>query len=133
MILKGFKKFSDRLKAMTAPAQSKRIAARLYEIGQKIELDAERSITRGSISGKNHVPSAPGQPPNADTRHLDGNIVTILKLSRNPSVTVESRAAYSVPLEYGTDKMEERPFMRPAVEKNRRRVANLDGIRMIVK
>lgn len=133
MKLTGVNKFIARLKALTATAQSKRIAARLYEIGQSIELDAERSITRGSISGKGHVPSRPGEPPNADTRTLDTNIETVLHLSRNPKVTVESRAPYSVALEYGTDKMEARPFMRPAVERARRKVANLNGISLIVK
>lgn len=100
------------------------VAKRLYAGGQNIELDAELSITAGSISGKNHVPSEPGQPPNADTRHLDTNIETKLVDSYNPKVTVTSQAEYSAWLEYGTEDMAARPFMRPALEKNRSELAN---------
>lgn len=114
-----------RVKAMlTEKAKSsKRVVGALYAAGQDIELDAERSITSGSVSGKNHVPSAPGQPPNADTRFLDTNIETRIESSNPPRVVVESKAPYSAPLEFGTSKMAERPFMRPAVARNRKKMA----------
>lgn len=98
------------------------IARSLYAAGQNIEIDAEISITAGSVSGKNHVPSKPGEPPNADTRVLDSNIETKLEDTRRPRVTVTSHAPYSAPLEYGTEKMAARPFMRPALEKNKKAV-----------
>lgn len=101
---------------------AKNIARQLYAVGQQIELDAELSITQGSISGKGHIPSLPGQPPNADTRHLDGNIETRLEDLYRPKVTVESLAEYSSALEFGTENMEARPFMRPALEKNRENI-----------
>ena len=99
------------------------IARRLYAVGNKIEVDAEHSITDGSVSGKFHVPSLPGEPPNADTRHLDSNIETELADRHVPKVTVTSHAGYSAALEYGTEKMAARPFMRPALEKNKHLVA----------
>lgn len=101
------------------------VARALYSAGQLIELDAERSITAGSISGANHIPSAPGQPPNADTRFLDSNIET--EIGGPGLVTVTSRANYSAALEYGTSRMAARPFMRPATERNRRKVVELVG------
>ena len=101
------------------------VAAALYEAGQLIELDAERSITAGSVSGANHVPSAPGQPPNADTRFLDSNIET--EIGGPGLVTVTSKAPYSAALEYGTSRIAPRPFMRPATERNRRKVVELVG------
>ena len=98
------------------------VAKRLYKVGQDIELDAEFSITAGSVSGEGHFPSKPGEPPNADTRHLDTNIETKLVDTYRPSVTVTSHADYSAALEYGTERMAARPFMRPALEKNKKQV-----------
>lgn len=97
----------------------------LYAGGQLIELEAERSITQGSISGAGHVPSSPGQPPNADTRLLDTSIDTIIAKAAPPIVHVRSNAPYSAPLEFGTSKMAERPFMRPAAKKKRSAVVDL--------
>ncbi len=84
----------------------------LYVAGQMIEIEAEISITRGSVSGKGHVPSKPGEPPNADTRLLDTSIDTIVVGPNR--VDVVSNAPYSSYLEFGTSSMAERPFMRPA-------------------
>lgn len=106
----------------------KEIARALYAGGQLIELDAERSITAGSISGKGHIPSRPGEPPNADTRALDLSIET--KVGGPALVTVEAggpSAPYAAYLEYGTSRMAARPFMRPATEKNRAKVVKLVG------
>ena len=120
--ISGRKTHVNRLHAL-AMSSAKEIARNLYAVGQNIEIDAEKSITSGSVSGKNHVPSAPGEPPNADTRFLDSNIETVLEDRYVPRVTVTSHAPYSSDLEYGTEKMEARPFMRPALEKNRENVA----------
>lgn len=118
--VKGLEARSARMRRMaSAEAHRTRMAA-LYAIGQRIEVDAEISITAGSVSGKNHQPSAPGQPPNADTRLLDTSIETTLE--KNDEVHVTSNAPYSAALEYGTSKMAERPFMRPALEKNRAQI-----------
>lgn len=101
------------------------VAKTLYAAGQLIEADAEQSITAGSISGAGHIPSLPGQPPNADTRFLDTNIET--EIGGPGIVTVTSKAPYSAALEYGTSKMAARPFMRPATERNRKKVAKMVG------
>lgn len=117
-------KHSQRLRKMVREA-APATARALYSAGQLIELDAERSITAGSVSGANHVPSAPGQPPNADTRFLDSNIET--EIGGPGLVTVTSKANYSAALEFGTSKMAARPFMRPATERNRAKVVELVG------
>lgn len=119
------KSHSDRLRRMKNTG-AKAVARALYQAGQLIELEAERSITAGSVSGKNHVVSAPGQPPNADTRFLDTNIET--HLENEHLVTVTSKADYSAALEFGTSRMAARPFMRPATEKNRAKVGELVGV-----
>lgn len=118
MRISGHKQHSDRLRRMTKAGP--KITAALYAAGQLIEIEAEHSITEGSISGKNHVPSLPGEPPNADTRLLDTSIDTEIVSTNPPRVHVSSNAPYSVRLEWGTSKMEERPYMRPATAKKRR-------------
>lgn len=127
----GLKKYTDRLARLASPVKNKDILAALYSVGQSIEIDAEISITAGSVSGKDHLPSLPGQPPNADTRHLDTNIETRIEKKYPPTVVVESKASYSAALEFGTTKMTERPFMRPAVKKNRKNVVK--GVAAVVR
>lgn len=121
--IRGTKGAANRLR--NAKASGKAIAQKLYAAGQLIELEAERSITSGSISGKNHVPSRPGEPPNADTRFLDSNIETEIVSVSPPTVHVTSKAPYSAALEFGTSRMIERPFMRPATKKYRSKVREM--------
>jgi HK97 gp10 family phage protein len=103
-----------RLLALSTPEAIQAIGAALFAAGQKIELAAEYSITQGSVSGAGHVASAPGEPPNRDTGHLDTNIETLMDGPLR--AIVSSNARYSKPLEFGTSKMEARPFMRPAAQ-----------------
>lgn len=116
------KSHSDRLRRM-AKQTAREVTRALYLVGQQVELEAERSITAGSVSGKFHVPSLPGEPPNRDTGVLDSNIETTVVAQNPPTVHVTSHAPYSAALEWGTSKMAERPFMRPAVAKHRGKLA----------
>lgn len=125
--IKGAQKHSQRLSAAASSAAAQAVARGLYAAGQIIEIEAEHSITQGSISGANHVPSRPGEPPNADTRFLDTHIETYVAGQNPPTVHVESQAPYSAALEFGTSKMIERPFMRPAVSRKRGEAAKLVG------
>lgn len=85
----------------------------LYAAGQAIEIHAEIGITSGSVSGKAHVASRPQEFPNADSRQLDTSIDTVVVGPNR--VDVVSNAPYSAFLEFGTSRMEARPFMRPSV------------------
>lgn len=98
-------------------------ARALYAGGQLLESEAERSITAGAVSGANHVPSAPGQPPNEDTGTLRRNIET--EIGGPNLVTVTSYAPYSAALEFGTSRLASRPFMRPAATKTRPEIERL--------
>ncbi|WP_010660215.1 HK97-gp10 family putative phage morphogenesis protein [Brucella anthropi] len=133
MTVKGLDKHVKRLQNMRKAARQ--VTGALYAAGQDIELDAERSITEGSVSGAGHVPSLPGQPPNRDTGHLDTNIETTVEAQNPPTVHVTSHAEYSAALEYGTSKMAERPFMRPATEKNRKNVSSkvAEAVRVTIR
>lgn len=117
------KQASDRIRSLAGPDMIRRVGAALFAAGQLIEVDAALSITNGAVSGKGHVPSLPGQPPKADTHVLDRSIETI---QVEPlKVEVSANAPYAAALEYGTSKMAERPFMRPAVARKRKEVAQL--------
>ena len=99
--------------------------------GQLIRTEAIKSIQTGAKSGvmyqkynprREHRASAPGQSPASDTGNLVSKI--IVKQKSSDVTNVESNANYSAFLEYGTSKMEERPFMLPAFEKSKKPIIN---------
>lgn len=82
--------------------------------------------TRG---GKTHTASAPGEAPARDTGHL-GQATSLNVASDKdaaPVAEVMSAAQYAAPLEFGTETMAARPFMRPAFN------AHVDKIRAAVR
>lgn len=91
---------------------------RLYAAGELVRKEAADSIIAGSVSGPGHVPSAPGTPPNRDTANLDKSIDVRPDKGGN-RVLVAARAEYAAAQEFGTSKLPERPFMRPALRKHR--------------
>ena len=108
----GLQKHFDRLNPRQIQIAAK---AGLWAGANEIKVEAQLSITRGSVSGKNHVASKPGEPPNNDTGVLKNNIETI---STGPlTAEVQSKAPYAAALEFGTSKVKERPYMRPAAKK----------------
>lgn len=94
----------------------------LYGGAQDIQIDAQISITNGATSGKNHVASAPGEPPNNDSGVLAGNIEAAVKGPLKAETS--SNAPYAAAQELGSEKLNlpERPYMRPSAKKNRPRV-----------
>lgn len=123
MPMRGARAHIRRLNALASASTEKEIGKALFAGGEIIQVEAQTSITRGAVSGKGHVPSAPGEAPNADTHHLSDRIETT-----QPAVTrvlVTSNAGYSADLEFGTGKMAARPFMRPARDKKKAEVKAL--------
>ena len=94
----------------------------LTEVAQVIATDAATSIIDGGISGSAHVPSAPGQPPNADTHDLDQSlhVGALIEVTSRIKTSVIADSDHALYQELGTTKMEERPFLRPAVERQRK-------------
>ncbi len=121
MTLRSHQARLRRMAQQAAPAA----ARALYAGGQLLESEAERSITAGAVSGANHVPSLPGQPPNEDTGTLRRNIET--EIGGPNLVTVTSYAPYSAFLEYGTSRAAPRPFMKPAADRARPDIERLVG------
>lgn len=119
----GGKAFKAKLARITGDEGKRQIGAALFAGGQILEVEAALSITNGAVSGKNHVPSKPGEPPNSDTHLLDRSIETVQVEQLH--VEISANAPYAVALEFGTSKMAERPYMRPATAKTRKEITSL--------
>lgn len=96
------------------------LADQLQDHASAIAEDAAFSIRDGAISGAGHIASLPGEPPNADTHDL-GQSIHPGELAETPdeiraSVIADSDHAW---IERGGANMEPRPYMAPAVERNR--------------
>jgi HK97 gp10 family phage protein len=70
---------------------------------------------------RTHTASSEGKPPNTDTGFLVSNIHAVIDQDRLGG-SVESRASYSIFLEFGTSKMQARPFLQPALEENKPKI-----------
>lgn len=101
--------------------------------GQMVMNEAKSSIQEHRSSGRTyekynprrtHTSSAAGSPPNSDTGYLANNIFLVID-GDGLGADVESRAEYSEWLEFGTSKMEPRPFLQPALEVNRPKIRQL--------
>ncbi len=100
-----------------------------------VQNDAKKSILAGGTGRtyekyeprRTHIASAPNQPPASDTGFLASNITMGVDVKTNGTVVgqIISSAPYSKHLEFGTTNMTERPFMQPALEKNKRKIEAL--------
>lgn len=119
----GVDKALARIRKLATPASQRRIGAAVFVGSNEVATEARLAINEGAVSGKNHVVSHPGEPPNSDTHHLEKNVVTIK--TGELTAIVESQAGYGLDLEFGTEKMAARPYMKPAADKKRGRVVQI--------
>lgn len=122
--------YAARLKSITSPAAIESLSRALFAAGERIQVAAQISITEGAVSGKAHVPSAPGTPPNNDTGVLANNIETTRDPENLLRVLVSSNAPYAAAQEFGNSKLPERPYMRPAMARERK--ATVEAMRRAV-
>lgn len=87
----------------------------------------KRGFGRGSKT-EIHIASKPGDAPNKDNGDLIKYLI-VSKVKGNTrkgySAYVKSLAPYSMDLEYGTNRMAARPFLRPALAKNAPKIEKL--------
>ena len=104
----------------------------LLDVGHKVEKDAKDSIRGGSKSGRiyqrrtvTHRASAPGEAPANDTGRLLNGIRTKLdtiKLAVEVLAFARDKAGkvnYAYELEFGNSRVAARPFLFPALERNK--------------
>lgn len=121
--VRGLDAHRRRLERLSGPEVDRVVGGRLFEGGELIQTHAQFLITEGSVSGKGHVRSLPGDPPNQEFGTLANNIETTQP--KPLLVEVRANAEHSAPLEFGTSKMAARPFMIPAREAKRKEATNL--------
>lgn len=80
----------------------------------RLILQTAKTGTLYRMHGVVHRASAPGEPPASDTGRLVNSITTAYDEPKLSGV-VSANTEYAPYLEYGTSKMEARPFMRPAL------------------
>lgn len=108
------------MRGVTAAVEDIRTeAVRLIEETPKTgRLYYREGISQTSKSGKSfsggHRASAPGEPPASDSGRLVGSI-TVEMMPERLAGQVGPRVDYGKYLEFGTQRMEPRPFMRPAL------------------
>ena len=135
MTIKNLDTFKKNLnKKMTVNAR-KNAKIAITRGANLVENEAKESIMRGG-SGKTyekynprrtHTASKSGQPPATDTGFLVSQITMNVKSNADGSIVgqIISAAPYSKPLEFGTVNMDARPFMQPALQKNKRKIKAL--------
>lgn len=97
----------------------KDVGGLIKDIAFSIEAEMKRLMTlpkhgreyrRGS---RTHTASAPGEAPAVDTGFLINSIRTHIK--SDTEAVIEIPAEYAEGLEFGTSRIAERPFVRPAI------------------
>jgi len=122
--LKGDKRLERKLGSLSSAAAEE--AQQIVDAtALRVRNNAVRSIQKGPASGRvyekysprrTHQASAPGQPPMTDTGQLAGSINIVTGTLR---AKVGTPLMYGLFLEFGTRKMRQRPWLRPAFEKER--------------
>lgn len=114
MGFKGKDRHARRLRRLREEAI--KAAGRVVYVGSDmVRAEAFRSVSAGSVSGKGHIPSRPGEPPNRDTGVLQAHFTN--RLTGPLSAEFRSDAPYALGLEIGTSKVAARPYVRPARDK----------------
>lgn len=98
MVMKGKDRHLKRLKTLQEEA-IERATKVVYAGADKIAAHAKKSITKGSVSGKNHKPSSPGSPPSNDTGVLKNSIKVEKKTLLEAKVIAD--APYAAVHEFG--------------------------------
>ena len=109
-----------------AKAVRREVGKAVAAAAELVAAEAVAIITAGWISGPDHVPSSPGEPPNADTGRLHGAIDVVRRGELTADVV--SAAPYAADLEFGTARVAARPYLRPATAKKRQ-----DAVALIVQ
>lgn len=121
--ISGQKAHKARLKRIRGAPMRAEVGKAIYVAADYLSTEAALSITNGAVSGKGHIASAPGEPPNADTHDLDRSIHT----ERESQLVALSVADsdHAGDMEFGNSRVAARPFMQPAAGKTRPKAQRL--------
>lgn len=114
MGMRGHKAHLRRLRKLSGPGPERLVGRALFAAAESIAVEAQISITTGAISGKGHIPSKPGEPPNADTHDLANKIEAV---QRKPLVAAVESNSDHARIEFDWGNTAARPYLRPARDK----------------
>jgi len=133
--IKNLKAFQNKLKKRMVTNPEKHLKGLVQRSTTLVEGTAKESIASGSPSGRTyekynprrtHTASAAGQPPATDTGFLVQNITSQVKSEGTKVIgQIVASAPYAKPLEFGTTQMSARPFMQPALNKNKPKIKKI--------
>lgn len=120
--VKGDKELRAALKNLGPEVEAK-LRTLVVRIATLVQADAVRSIQRGSKTGRtykrgsvSHRASAPGEAPATDSGSLASSIQ---RVDDGIQAAVGTGLEYGKMLEFGTRHILARPWLNPALEKNR--------------
>jgi len=124
----GIKKLERKLKKLVKDSEQELITA-LTTSALVVEGAAKTKIQRGVATGRvytrngvTHQASAPGQPPATDTGALASSITHNVD-KQQMTAEIGSNLVYATHLEFGTINMQARPFMTPAYQESKAKIA----------
>jgi HK97 gp10 family phage protein len=135
--IKNLKAFQKKLKKRVVDNPTEHLGNLVLRSAAIVTETAQDSIRSGgktgraySRGGKVHIASAEGEAPAKDSGNLATGITFKVVEEKNAIIgRVQSNSFglsdYGIHLEFGTSKMRPRPFMQPALEKNRPRIKRI--------
>ena len=129
--LQGFQK---KLKKRIVDNPEKHLKKLVQRSTMLVESTAKESILKGGTGityqkynpRRQHTASAEGEPPASDTGFLVSNITSNVKQQGTSVVgQIIASAPYAPHLEFGTSNIRPRPFMQPALERNRPKIKRI--------
>jgi len=132
--IKNLKAFQNKLKKRIVENPEKELlnlVQRSTSLVEETVLDSIRSGGTGITYQKynprrEHTASAQGEPPATDTGFLINSVTSTVKKDKGEVVgQIIASAPYAKFLEFGTSNILPRPFMQPALERNRPKIKRI--------
>ena len=131
--IKNLNSFNNKLNKKLKEEGMKNVKRAVFRGANVVRTEAVESIARGPKTGKiytrgsiAHQASAPGEAPATDTGFLQTQITTQVKVQDDKVIgQIIASAPYARHLEFGTTNIMPRPFMQPALEKNKNKILRI--------
>lgn len=110
--------------AHVTQAVDRRMQRGVQDAGEYLTARTRQKISRPNPTGES--PSGPGEPPKRVTGELYNSIRTAVRVDGKRIIAaIGASARHARFLEFGTSRMAARPFMRPALQENRRSIFHI--------